>query len=68
MSDAVAHNQIFYLQNHVVAGDLVEYRLGDFDVGSLVFDNHSGTQILVEKNRVTALFCAVEVQLYLVGQ
>ena len=68
MVETIGDNQIFYFQNHVVAGNLVEYRLGNFYVRSLVFYNHLRTQILVIKHRITTFFGAVQFQLYFVGQ
>ena len=68
VAEAVAHDEVIYLQHHVVAGNLVEYGLRDFHMRSLVFHNHAGTEVLVEKHRVAALFRAVEVKLYLVGK
>ena len=68
VAQAVAHDKVFYLEHHVVAGNLVEHGLRDFYVRSLVFHNHAGAQVLVVKHRVATLFRAVQGELYLVGK
>ena len=68
VAQAVAHDEVFYLEHHVVAGNLVEHGLRDFHVRSLVFHNHAGAEVFVEKNRVATLFRTVQVELYLVGK
>ena len=44
----VAYNEILYFQNHIVAGNLIEYGLRNFHVRSLIFYNHACIQLLAE--------------------
>ena len=68
MLQAVTHDEVFYLQHHVVTRNLVEYSLRNLDMRSLVLHNHPSTQILVVEHRIASLAGAVKVELYLVGQ
>lgn len=41
----ITDNQIINFQNHIIAGDLIKNSLRNLNVGSFIFNNHSGTKI-----------------------
>lgn len=68
MFEAVADDEVVHLEDKIVAAYLVEYLLGDGDVGRFVLDDHAGTDFAVVEHGVAAAAHAVEPEGNFVGQ
>lgn len=55
------------MQKHVVDGYLVEHLLGQCDGGCLIFEYHSGFQVVVVQHTVGPKALVANAQCYLVG-
>ena len=64
---SVANDEIWYLELHVVGGDLVEYALCDLYIGAFVFNDYERIAIVVVDDRVATLSESVVGDADLVG-
>ena len=67
MLQAIAYHEEVYVEQEIVGGNLVENFLGQGDVGSLVFDNHSGAKLTRVEHAVGAQCLVATLQLNLIG-
>ena len=64
----VTDHEIVYMQQHVVGGNLVENFLGNGDMRSLVFGDHSGAKFSVVEHAVGTQGLVAYSEFYLVGK
>ena len=66
--ETVAHDEVVYVQQHVVDGDLVKHTLRYLDARSLVLHYHLGLQTLVIEHRVGTQLLIAACESYLIGE
>ena len=62
VGQAIGDNQIGRFVYVIIAGNLVEYRLGQGDVGSFTFDDQKRLSLSIKNNNIRTLLGLVENQ------
>ena len=68
VDNAIAHNQVIDMQQHVVSGDLVKHLLREGYRGRLVLDDHPGFRLETVENAVATKALVTHHELHLIGQ